>query len=86
MTSNDLRSLVDTMFEKGFRNGDISQAEKTAGQSLNGHSDAVSKKYYQRLDREDDVAASRSAFQRLTPGAAIFDQETEHKTDSCDDR
>lgn len=63
VSTTGIRSLVETTMHKRFQKGEISEAQRTAVQNINGHSSNVTKDFYLLEDRVADVHAARAAFQ-----------------------
>lgn len=59
VTITAIRSLVETTMHKKYKEGKITDAQRTAVQNINGHSSETTKAYYLLEDRADDVLCSR---------------------------
>lgn len=62
VTTTTIRGLVETSMHQKFRNGEISEVERTAVQNINGHTSETTRDYYLLEDRIEDVANARNAF------------------------
>ena len=76
ITTNTIRSIVETEMDALHEVGDITNAERNAIMNLNGHSSAITKDYYIRRDRSRDVKHALSAF------TAIKRQKIDSDSDS----
>lgn len=70
ITTTSIRSLIETTMDSMYRRGEISNEEKTAVHTINGHSSSVAKDYYVQVERASDVYHARQAFSRLTGGSS----------------
>ncbi len=61
VTITAIRSLVETTMDKKYKEGKITDTQRTAVQNINGHSSATTKAYYLLENRTDDVLCSRGA-------------------------
>lgn len=63
ITTNNIRSIVESAAESLLRQGRISSSARTAIQNVNGHSSAIVRDYYLKEDRTADVYQARSVFE-----------------------
>jgi hypothetical protein len=67
ITSTTIRSLMETHADKMMKRGEITEEERTAVMTINGHSSSTTRNYYIRQDRAANVRNSRAIFGRV-PG------------------
>jgi hypothetical protein len=62
ITITGIRSLVETTMHKKFKEGKISESERSAVQNINGHTSETTRDYYLMEDRTEDVHHAGAAF------------------------
>ena len=62
LTTTGVRVLVETCAEWAMRKGMITSEEREAISGLNGHSSAITKKYYVFLDRGSEISQAQALF------------------------
>ena len=62
LTTTGMRVLVETCAEWAMRKGMITSEERDAISGLNGHSSAITKKYYVFLDRGSEISQAQALF------------------------
>ncbi len=60
VTTNGIRKLMEIQAEKAKREGIITETEREAIRNVNGHSPAVCKDFYLKMDRNADSAHARN--------------------------
>jgi hypothetical protein len=65
ITSTTIRSLMETHADKMMKRGEITEEERTAVMTINGHSSSTTRNYYIRQDRAANVRNSRAIFGRV---------------------
>jgi hypothetical protein len=65
ITSTTIRSLMETHADKMMKRGEITEEERTAVMTINGHSSSTTRNYYIRQDRAANIRNSRAIFGRL---------------------
>lgn len=77
ITTTSIRSMVETEMDKMYKQGKISNEERLAVQTINGHTSAVTKDYYICEDRKMDVFHARNAFNALHDTISDLDDDTQ---------
>jgi len=72
-TTTALRTLIETLAETMLRNNEISVDTRMGITNINGHSSQTCTDYYNLMDRNQDVRASRSMFNAVIPSLANDD-------------
>jgi hypothetical protein len=67
ITSNTIRSLVETTSNDLYNEDKITKSVKESVHNINGHSSATSKRYYVMKTREADILNSRIFMEALAP-------------------
>ncbi|KAJ1394613.1 hypothetical protein B484DRAFT_439135 [Ochromonadaceae sp. CCMP2298] len=67
ITTTAIRSLLETTVDAMHVNGQITQAQRTAVSTINGHSSEVVENYYVLRDRGLEVQRSREVFAAMQP-------------------
>lgn len=70
MTTNAIRSLVETTMNEAHLKGDITHEEQQSVHAINGHSGKTTADYYILCDRTNEVTSARNAFERISRPAA----------------
>ena len=84
ITTNTIRSIVETEMDQLHEAGAITNAERNAIMNMNGHSSMITKDYYIRKDRAQDVKHALSAFAAISRPATnqiVFESESETDDD-----
>jgi hypothetical protein len=63
LTTTAIRSLLETTAEHLYRQGHLSTEAKKSVEGINGHSSAVVKNYYLKLNRAEEVHHARALFE-----------------------
>jgi hypothetical protein len=63
LTTTGIRSLLETTAEHLYRQGHLSTEAKKSVEGINGHSSAVVKNYYLKLNRAEEVHHARALFE-----------------------
>jgi hypothetical protein len=66
MTTNAIRSLVETTMNEAHLKGDITYEEQQSVHAINGHSGKTTEDYYILCDRTNEVTSARNAFDRIS--------------------
>jgi hypothetical protein len=85
ITSNTIRSLVETSTDELCLKGVINKTAKAAVANINGHNSATVKKYYLKRHRGEDVSNSRKVFKKLVPSADIDSNSSDGESVVDDD-
>jgi hypothetical protein len=86
LTTTAIRSLLETTAEHLYRQGHLSTEAKKSVEGINGHSSAVVKNYYLKLNRAEEVHHARALFRTDSePDPEMSDQYQDFTTDpsSC---
>lgn len=62
ITTTAIRSMVETMTDKKYVQGEITKEVKESVQHINGHSSRITQDYYVRRDQANMVSQARNAF------------------------
>jgi hypothetical protein len=62
ITTTAMRSMVETMTDRMYLTGEISQEVRAAVQNINGHSSRITQDYYVRRDQANMVSQARNVF------------------------
>ena len=79
VTTTAIRGLVETTMHQKYKKGEITDAQRSAVQNINGHTSETTRDYYLLEDRVEDVAQARGAFasamceQQLEPDMGFMD-------------
>ena len=65
ITTTTIRSLVETEIDALHESGKINQVQRTAISNVNGHSSAITKRYYVKKNRRQDAKDATYAFNML---------------------
>jgi hypothetical protein len=71
ITTNTIRSLVETSSGQLHMQGDINGVDRAAIMNINGHSSACTEKFYIKRSLSKDVSNARGVFQKLLPGIDV---------------
>ena len=77
ITTNTIRSLVETTMHDAHSKGDITFDQQQSVHAINGHCSKVAQDYYTLQDRASEVASARNALERISKDAPIKGSETE---------
>jgi hypothetical protein len=67
ITTNSIRSIVETSAEDLHLSGVISNEERNSILNINGHSNATMRKYYLKRNRERDITHAIEVFDKIVP-------------------
>jgi hypothetical protein len=67
ITTNSIRSIVETSAEDLHLSGVISNEERNSILNINGHSNATMRKYYLKRNRERDITHATEVFDKTVP-------------------
>lgn len=68
ITTNTIRSLVETSAGQLHLQGEINGTDRAAIMHINGHSSATVEKFYMKHNLKSDVTNAKCAFQKMLPG------------------
>jgi hypothetical protein len=95
ITTNTIRSIIETSTEDLHLNGEISNAERSSILNINGHSGETMRKFYLKRDRERDITHATDVFGKIVthhecspilPNALSFNDQRRPDTFGCADK
>jgi hypothetical protein len=84
LTSNDIRSVIETAAKTLEDNGVITGEQRRAVQNVNGHTSKTTSDHYIRQDRTKDAKLSNKVFKHIS-AAQSTGQDDEDQSDEVDD-
>lgn len=85
MTSNDIRSLIETSAETLLGNGIITGEERQAVKNVNGHTGRTTLDYYIRQNRGNDAKLSNKVFKHISKTQVDEEESDENESEESDE-